>query len=295
MHEAIDLVNATGFGLTSGLESLDDREHEIWQSRIRAGNLYLNRSTTGAIVQRQPFGGMGKSSVGPGIKAGGPNYVAQFMEFTSMPTESPSTLDDDHPLTALVPLATPAERPQLIAAIHDYTAAAASEFHVEHDPQLLLGEDNLRRYLPVAALRVRVHPDDTWLSVQLRIAAARTMGCRVVVSRPPELPANLAQAIAELDIATDAWAADIEFVTETDDQLAAALLNGQTDRIRFSAPERVPDFLRTTAARCLAYLADEPVSPIGRLELLWYAQEQCYTRVYHRYGNLGVRADEVRS
>ncbi len=295
LHEAIDLVNASGFGLTSGLESLDDREHDIWQSRIRAGNLYLNRSTTGAIVQRQPFGGMGKSSVGPGIKAGGPNYVAQFMEFTSEPIDSLTVLDDDHPLAALVPLASPIERPQLIAAIHDYTAAAASEFHVEHDPQLLLGEDNLRRYLPVSALRVRVHADDKWLSVLLRIAAARTMGSRVVVSRPSELPANLAHGINELDIATDAWAADIEFVTETDDQLAAALLTGQTDRIRYASPERVPDFLRATAARCLAYLADEPVSPIGRLELLWYAQEQCYTRVYHRYGNLGVRADEVRT
>jgi RHH-type transcriptional regulator, proline utilization regulon repressor / proline dehydrogenase / delta 1-pyrroline-5-carboxylate dehydrogenase len=302
LHEAIDLVNATGFGLTSGLESLDDREHDTWQSRIRAGNLYLNRSTTGAIVRRQPFGGMGKSSVGPGIKAGGPNYVAQFMEFdvrgqgSGVGGQGSSVvLDDDHPLAALVALADAADRQQLIAAIHDYTAAAASEFHVEHDPQLLLGEDNLRRYLPVAALRVRLNQEDTWLSVLLRIAAARTMGCRVVVSRPPELPATLALAIAELDLATDAWAADIEFVTETDDQLAAALLTGQTDRIRFASPERVPNFLRTTAARCLAYLADEPVSPIGRLELLWYAQEQCYTRVYHRYGNLGVRADEVRS
>src|SRR5262249_55575534 len=60
---------------------LDDREQEIWQAGIRAGNLYINRPTTGAIVLRQPFGGMGKSCFGPGLKAGGPNYVAQFMHF----------------------------------------------------------------------------------------------------------------------------------------------------------------------------------------------------------------------
>jgi RHH-type proline utilization regulon transcriptional repressor/proline dehydrogenase/delta 1-pyrroline-5-carboxylate dehydrogenase len=59
LDDAIDLVNATGYGLTSGLESLDDREQELWCNRIRAGNLYINRSTTGAIVLRQPFGGMG--------------------------------------------------------------------------------------------------------------------------------------------------------------------------------------------------------------------------------------------
>src|SRR5437762_218590 len=81
LAEAIALVNQTGYGLTSGLESLDDREQEHWKTSIRAGNLYINRPTTGAIVLRQPFGGMGKSCIGPGIKAGGPNYVAQFMTF----------------------------------------------------------------------------------------------------------------------------------------------------------------------------------------------------------------------
>ena len=80
LHEAISLVNATGYGLTSGLESLDEREHEIWQRGIRAGNLYINRSTTGAIVLRQPFGGMGKSAFGPGVKAGGPNYMTMLMK-----------------------------------------------------------------------------------------------------------------------------------------------------------------------------------------------------------------------
>src|SRR5262249_56224774 len=73
---------ATGYGLTSGLESLDDREQQLWCSRIRAGNLYINRPTTGAIVLRQPFGGIGKSSVGPGIKAGSPNYVVPLMRIT---------------------------------------------------------------------------------------------------------------------------------------------------------------------------------------------------------------------
>ena len=59
-------MNATGYGLTSGLESLDDREHDL--AGIRAGNLYINRPTTGAIVLRQPFGGMGKSASAPASK-----------------------------------------------------------------------------------------------------------------------------------------------------------------------------------------------------------------------------------
>ncbi len=75
LSEAVALVNQTGFGLTSGLESLDEREWDFWKKHIHAGNLYINRVTTGAIVLRQPFGGMGKSVFGAGMKAGGPNYV----------------------------------------------------------------------------------------------------------------------------------------------------------------------------------------------------------------------------
>jgi RHH-type proline utilization regulon transcriptional repressor/proline dehydrogenase/delta 1-pyrroline-5-carboxylate dehydrogenase len=81
LDEAIAIVNRPGYGLTSGLHSLDEREHTQWKSGIRAGNLYVNRGTTGAVVLRQPFGGLGKSCFGPGLKAGGPNYVAQLMKF----------------------------------------------------------------------------------------------------------------------------------------------------------------------------------------------------------------------
>ena len=88
LDQAIDLVNRTGYGLTSGLESLDGREQAHWKAGIRAGNLYINRVTTGAIVLRQPFGGMGKSALGAGIKAGGPNYVTQFMDFEETETAS---------------------------------------------------------------------------------------------------------------------------------------------------------------------------------------------------------------
>jgi RHH-type proline utilization regulon transcriptional repressor/proline dehydrogenase/delta 1-pyrroline-5-carboxylate dehydrogenase len=64
LSEAVALVNQTGYGLTSGLESLDEREWDYWKQHIRAGNLYFNRVTTGAIVLRQPFGGMASQASG---------------------------------------------------------------------------------------------------------------------------------------------------------------------------------------------------------------------------------------
>ena len=78
LDEALALQNATPFGLTGGLHSLDEDEIEQWLDAVEVGNAYVNRHITGAIVQRQPFGGWKDSVVGPGAKAGGPNYVAQL-------------------------------------------------------------------------------------------------------------------------------------------------------------------------------------------------------------------------
>ena len=72
---AIRYQNETDFGLTAGIHSLDEQECEEWINRIEAGNLYVNRGITGAIVNRQPFGGWKRSAVGPNAKAGGLNYV----------------------------------------------------------------------------------------------------------------------------------------------------------------------------------------------------------------------------
>jgi RHH-type proline utilization regulon transcriptional repressor/proline dehydrogenase/delta 1-pyrroline-5-carboxylate dehydrogenase len=72
---AINWQNETEFGLTAGIQSLDEKECEEWINRVEAGNLYINRGITGAIVNRQPFGGWKKSAVGPNAKAGGLNYV----------------------------------------------------------------------------------------------------------------------------------------------------------------------------------------------------------------------------
>ena len=85
LDEALDLQNATAFGLTAGLHSLDPLEVEYWLDHVEAGNLYVNRGITGAIVRRQPFGGWKRSSVGGSTKAGGPSYVMGFGSFTAVP------------------------------------------------------------------------------------------------------------------------------------------------------------------------------------------------------------------
>ena len=75
LAQAIELQNAVAYGLTAGLYTQHPGDLEVWLDRVEAGNLYVNRGITGAIVQRQPFGGWKRSSVGAGTKAGGPNYL----------------------------------------------------------------------------------------------------------------------------------------------------------------------------------------------------------------------------
>ena len=70
LDEAIALQNATRYGLTGGIHSLDPREIDYWLARVHVGNAYVNRHITGAIVQRQPFGGWKASSIGTGHKPG---------------------------------------------------------------------------------------------------------------------------------------------------------------------------------------------------------------------------------
>lgn len=83
LEEAIQFANATPYGLTAGLHSLDEREHALWEEKIQAGNLYINRGITGAIVGRQPFGGTKASSFGIGMKGGGPHSILQLLPYST--------------------------------------------------------------------------------------------------------------------------------------------------------------------------------------------------------------------
>ncbi|HUE78449.1 MAG TPA: bifunctional proline dehydrogenase/L-glutamate gamma-semialdehyde dehydrogenase PutA [Sphingomicrobium sp.] len=76
LGKVVDAINATGYGLTLGLQSRIDTVREFVESHARVGNLYVNRNQIGAVVESQPFGGEGLSGTGP--KAGGPHYVARF-------------------------------------------------------------------------------------------------------------------------------------------------------------------------------------------------------------------------
>jgi RHH-type proline utilization regulon transcriptional repressor/proline dehydrogenase/delta 1-pyrroline-5-carboxylate dehydrogenase len=76
-------INATGYGLTHGIQTRIDETVESICARIRAGNIYVNRNMIGAVVGVQPFGGDGLSGTGP--KAGGPLYLRRLVHRAPAP------------------------------------------------------------------------------------------------------------------------------------------------------------------------------------------------------------------
>lgn len=296
LDHGVDLVNQTGFGLTSGLESLDPREHTRWRSRICAGNLYINRETTGALVLRQPFGGMGKSALGAGIKVGGPNYVIQFMAYEESGPPSVGPIQKDHPLLQLAQQwkqklnwgqlrEFQGDLSNTIRAIKSYLYLAEQEFSQEKDYFHIRGQDNMVRYLPVGKVVVRIHEGDSLFAVLARIAAVRISGCELVISRPPDLDNRVLSFLSSRDISTILDHKRIE--PQTDAELIKMI--PKIRRIRYASPESVPTAVSEAAAAAGFYIARSTVLMEGRIELLQYFQEQSISNNYHRYGNLGER------
>lgn len=86
LEDVIAQINSTGYGLTFGIQSRIDATIQRLSSRVVAGNIYVNRSMTGAVVGVQPFGGSGLSGTGP--KAGGPRYLQRFCQERTLTTNT---------------------------------------------------------------------------------------------------------------------------------------------------------------------------------------------------------------
>jgi RHH-type proline utilization regulon transcriptional repressor/proline dehydrogenase/delta 1-pyrroline-5-carboxylate dehydrogenase len=297
LKQAVELVNQTGYGLTAGIETLDRREQDYWSQRIKAGNLYINRGTTGAVTLRQPFGGMGKSALGAGIKAGSPKYVAQFMEYQEKGLPVVGPVQRSHPMLQL------AQRWQRkldwgefsgiepdikksIRAIKSYRYHYEQEFSREIDYFHLRGQDNILRYLPVGTVVVRLHQNDSLFETLARIAAVKIAGCKLWVSIPGDINSSVTRFLQGKE--GQRLIGDSPVFNEPDNRLLKSI--PEVDRIRYAAPDRVPPAVFQAAAETGFYISRTSVMIDGRLELIQYFQQQSISNNYHRYGNLGERA-----
>lgn len=298
LNHAIELVNQTGYGLTSGIESLDSREQQQWQDTIFAGNLYINRGTTGAITLRQPFGGMGKSALGPGIKAGSPDYVSQFMEFEEHAKPLTGVINRECDLLRLANEWDTMQRwgtfgeysediAKTVAAIKSYLYQMEQKFDRDEDFFHIRGQDNILRYLPITNILIRVHADDSIFETLARIAAARVAGCDFVVSLPEGVDNDVTSFLENRY--GRALLKDKPVIFGSDEQLASTLHS--LERIRYAAPDRIPAEIFEAASENGFFIGRTPVYMEGRLEIPHYFKQQSICNNYHRYGNLGERND----
>ena len=284
LEQAIAIQNSSAYGLTAGLHTLDPDEIHHWIDTVEAGNVYINRPTTGAIVRRQPFGGWKRSSVGPGAKAGGPNYIAQLGVWHPVETG----LNDKQWLDT--------------ARASDKTAFQ-TEFGIEHDPSGLFCESNIFRYKPIKGVALRAEADASPRDFARAKAAAHICGSPLAleshattatITDKPQRTAAM-NPISEGETGAAVQASRLtrpttdqdptpESQLETSAEFANRLSSLNLKRVRVIGT--CSEELRVAADKAGVHIADNPVTADGRIELLHYLHEQTVSRTTHRYGNI---------
>lgn len=304
LEEAIAVQNMTDYGLTAGLHSLDAEEINLWLNNVEAGNVYVNRGITGAIVQRQPFGGWKRSVVGEGAKAGGPNYLFGFGSFagTSLPT-APEGVELKEQLAQLVEVAseylTDADYERFVNVVKHDCAVVAEVFDKHHDPSAISVERNILRYLPAEAT-LRFGKEATEYQIFRALSAALAVGffgffegesvafARFVtaggfgdialqVSSADYLPTGLATLLAKLGVDT---------VVENEAQFQRRIWDEHNlgERVRLIAEDG--DALRRAVGGSIDIsIWDDELTDAGRIEILPFVHEQAVSITNHRFGN----------
>lgn len=297
LDEAIAIQNEIDYGLTAGLHSLDPAELGVWLDGIQAGNLYVNRGITGAIVQRQPFGGWKKSAVGAGTKAGGPNYLIGLGSWTSAESEAERHVGraaerrgPKPTVSALLRAADavlPADEFAFVrrAAASD-AAAWADEFGVATDVSKLTAERNVFRYMP-REVHVRLVDGGSVAELVRVIAAGATAGAVVHVSSAVALPAKLVPAVEAIAgpvtvESEDRWYVTAESLVGTKAGARVRIIGGTTEGVAH-ATSGSPDVAIYAGA----------VTEAGRIEILPFLQEQAVSITAHRFGTPNHLSDGI--
>ncbi|MEC5180607.1 proline dehydrogenase family protein [Arthrobacter sp. CG_A4] len=283
LEDAIAIQNQIDYGLTSGLHSLDTEELGIWLDTVQAGNLYVNRGITGAIVQRQPFGGWKKSAVGAGTKAGGPNYLVGLGGWTSKASTAAAagTLGaaaPAHPGVRRIEAAAkdflPAEELQMLhRALASDALAWAEEFGTAKDVSGLSAERNIFRYRPLP-VTIRLSDGEPLGALVRTVAAGVLAGSALTVTAAVELPARLRAVLSGLGVA-------VSVESDAGWLAAAGTLAGGRIRILGGDPKALA---AATGGRPDLAMYFHPVTEAGRVELLPFLHEQAISITAHRFG-----------
>ena len=274
LEAAIALQNSVDYGLTTGIHSLDAVEIDKWLAKIQAGNLYVNRGITGAIVQRQPFGGWKRSSVGPSTKAGGPNYILSLTNWKSSRSTASAEIRNKsvNELLAIAQLTdfSDTEMESLVRAAKSDQAALTETFSNATDPSNLDSERNVLRY----------RRSDCMLRIQDTAGSQETMRALSVAL----ILGNLDVSAFELDknVITLLKKSGVRVAIEDQDTFERRLA-ASPRRVRLVGGAPIVD-ADSAFSNCDVAVYSHELTESGRIELLPFFKEQSVTVTGHRFG-----------
>ncbi|MCC6377060.1 MAG: bifunctional proline dehydrogenase/L-glutamate gamma-semialdehyde dehydrogenase [Microbacteriaceae bacterium] len=274
LEEAIKLQNQTDYGLTAGLHSLDPEELATWLATVEAGNLYVNRGITGAIVRRQPFGGWKRSVVGTSTKAGGPNYLVHLGSWQRSKAKNGS---GPTPLVASIVVASGSEFVDRSARNDQFEWER--EFGVAKDVSGLGVERDVFRYLPLP-VTVRLNEagkfEDFVRVMAAGVRAGGLLGGNLLIASVPEsLPSDLSRALDR---------AGVSIVVQPDEEWLSTAGRISNSRVRLIGGGHLELSKALDGSPDVAIYSDE-VTEAGRIELLPFLREQAIAITAHRFGN----------
>ena len=271
LEAAIALQNSVDYGLTAGIHSLNSQEINDWLSRVQAGNVYVNRGITGAIVQRQPFGGWKRSAVGPGAKAGGPNYLFGLTDWQSESNNAVESIDsaviNELLVMAAQSVLSDSEMESLIRSAQSDLAALKHYFSGSKDATGLSAELNYLRYFRSDCM-LRLNEKATEYEIWRALVTAAAVGS-VEVSAAG-LPVRLSRMLTRTGL---------KLRVESEEQWLAGLKGPR--RVRVLGLKQWHE--RLSDPDIAIYEGD--VTESGIIELLPYFKEQAVSVTAHRFGN----------
>ncbi|MGE3192310.1 MAG: bifunctional proline dehydrogenase/L-glutamate gamma-semialdehyde dehydrogenase [Microbacteriaceae bacterium] len=290
LDEAIALQNAVDYGLTAGIHSLDTDEVAHWMDTVQAGNLYVNRVITGAIVRRQPFGGWKRSGVGPNAKVGGPNTLFVLGDWTPVEAGPAGDLtlgELDPRVAAFIETCQPAlgydEFDRVRRGALSDQAAWDTEFGVSRDISGLEVERNVFRYRP-AEITVRLAEGGELADLIRVLAAGVRARATMHVSTPVTLPAGVLALATAPNAIQDAVLPIVNVTVEPDAAFHAHVAADRPARIRLIGGDASALAAAVGGAPDVAIWSG-PVTAAGRVELLPFLREQAVSVTAHRFGN----------
>ncbi len=260
VEEGVKVTNETGYGLTSAIQTTDKNEQDIWLNGVKAGTISVNKDTTVCSkVKAQPFGGMGKSAFGSGIKVGGYNYITQFLKYENKNIKNYDSEEVEIKMIDSMSISKcdKNEIDKFMLYAKNYKHWYKTYFNIETDHKIIPDMINILKFVKTETMAVRLVANNSISDMLCMMYAAFYCSKKLIISA---------------DISVKEKLNDSNIIYEDVDSFIKKI--NTFNRIRYADKNSVEKGVFEEAGKTGIYVANAPILGFGRLELLHYLQEQ---------------------